>query len=287
VATEHSSILDPCLYLERLGFTITRLPVDLAGLIDLEKLKTALRPDTVLVSIMAANNEIGVLQPLEEIGRICKAHDILFHSDAAQAIGKIPLDVQQMQLDLMSITAHKIYGPKGVGALYLRRKNPRVELIAQMQGGGQERGLRPGTVNLPLIVGLARALELSLHERSPETERLTELRNQLWQGLNKRLDRIHLNGHLQQRLANNLNISIEGVDGNLLISALQSRIAISSGSACASAYLKPSHVLKALGRSDQLARASLRFGLGRFNSAEQIKQTESIVVETVLALRKA
>jgi len=287
VATEHRAILDPCRYLESLGFTVTVLPVDSQGLVDLEQLKAALRPETIIVSIMAANNEIGVLQPLPEIGKICRAHGVLFHTDAAQAIGKISLDVEAMNIDLMSLTAHKIYGPKGIGALYVRRKNPRVTLMPQMQGGGQEKGIRPGTLYTPQIVGFAKAIEIALAELRSETERLERLRNQLWQGLNSQIEGIHLNGHPQKRLANNLNISIEGIDGAALLLGLQSKIALSSGSACTSTKTEPSHVLKALGHSDALAYASLRFGLGRFNSAEEIEQTQTIVGETVRSLRQA
>ncbi len=287
LATEHNAVLDPCRYLESLGFTVTVLPVEPDGLVDLEKLKSALSPETILVSIMAANNEIGVLQPLKAIGEICRANQVLFHTDAAQALGKIPLDVEEMNIDLMSLTAHKIYGPKGIGALYIRRRNPRVRLMPQMQGGGQEKGLRPGTLNTPQIVGFAKAVELALEEQSRENERQEILRNRLWQALSSQLEGICLNGHPRKRLANNLNISIEGIDGSALLLGLQSKIALSSGSACSSTKQEPSHVLKALGHSDALAYASLRFGLGRFNTAQEIEQTYRIVVETVLSLRQA
>lgn len=287
LATEHNAIIDPCRYLESLGFTIIILPVEPDGLVNLENLKSAINAQTILVSIMAANNEIGVLQPLKEIGEICRDNQVLFHTDAAQAIGKIPLNVEEMKIDLMSLTAHKIYGPKGIGALYIRKRNPRVRLMPQMQGGGQEKGIRPGTLNTPLIVGFAKAVELALLEQESENERLEALRNQLWQALKTQIEGIYLNGHPKQRLAGNLNISIEGIDGAALLLGLQSKIALSSGAACSSTKLEPSHVLKALGHSDSLAYASLRFGAGRFNTAQEIEQTGKIVVETVRSLRQA
>jgi cysteine desulfurase len=284
VQTEHRAVLDPCHYLEGLGFKVTYLPVPADGLLDLAELEAAIRPDTILVSVMAANNEIGVIQPLAEIGAICRRHQVLFHTDAAQAIGKIPLDVAQV--DLMSLTAHKIYGPKGIGALYVRRRNPRVRLAAQMHGGGQERERRSGTLYTPQIVGFARAVELALAEREAETERLLQLREGLWQHLCS-LGGIHLNGHPSQRLPGNLNVSIEGVDGAALLLGLQPVMAVSSGSACSSIGTAPSHVLTALGRSKSLAYASLRFGIGRFNTAEEIETCARQVIATVESLRQA
>jgi len=286
VATEHNAVLDPCEYLQHLGFEVTRLPVQPDGLLDLEQLAKAIQPETVLVSVMAANNEIGVLQPLAEIGQLCRQHGVLFHTDAAQAIAKVPLDVEAMQIDLLSMTAHKVYGPKGIGALYVRRKNPRVQLAAQLHGGGQERGLRSGTLYPPQIVGFAKAVELGLAQLDEETRRLTSLRDRLWHQL-QQLDGIYLNGHATQRLPGNLNISVEGVDGQALILGLQPVVALSSGAACSSAKIAPSHVLTALGRSESLAYASLRFGIGRFNTEAEIDQVANSVIETVQTLRRS
>ncbi|MEM7796699.1 MAG: cysteine desulfurase family protein, partial [Cyanobacteria bacterium P01_C01_bin.118] len=284
VQTEHSAVLDPCRYLESLGFEITYLPVDGDGLLNLSSLEKAIRPETILVSVMAANNEIGVLQPLEQIGALCQDRDILFHTDAAQAIGKVPLDVQAMNIHLMSMTAHKVYGPKGIGALYVRRRQPRVNLAPQLHGGGHERGLRSGTLYPPQIVGFAKAIELAVAEMNQEAERLVELRSQLLKHLNQLSD-IHLNGHPTQRLPGNLNVSFDGIDGQSLLLGVQPVVALSSGSACSSASTAPSHVLKALGRTDQQAYASLRFGLGRFTTKQDIDRAAQAVVETVQTLR--
>ena len=282
--TEHSAVLDPCRYLESLGFEVTYLPVQPDGLLDLSLLDQAFRADTVLLSVMAANNEIGVLQPLGEMGQRCRDRNVLFHSDAAQAIGKIPLDVQAMKIDLLSLTAHKVYGPKGIGALYVRRRNPRVALAPQLHGGGQERGMRAGTLYPPQIVGFARAVELGLAEMEAEAIRQTHLREQLW-SLLQSCGGTHLNGHPSQRLPGNLNVSFDGVDGQALLLGLRSIAAVSSGSACSSTSTAPSHVLKALGLDDSLAYASLRFGIGRFNTSEEIEQVAEGVVATVGALR--
>jgi cysteine desulfurase len=284
VATEHSAVLDPCNYLKSLGFDITILPVQPDGLIDLTELEKALRADTILVSVMAANNEIGVLQPLAEIGEICRERNIIFHTDAAQAIGKIPLDVQGMKVDLMSLTAHKVYGPKGIGALYVRRRNPRVKLAPQLHGGGHERGMRSGTLYTPQIVGFSKAVEIAIASQATENQRLGGLRQRLWEQLSQ-LSGIHLNGHPTQRLGGNLNISIEGVDGAALLLGLQPVMAVSSGSACSSTSTAPSHVLIALGHSEKLAYASLRFGMGRFNTAEQMDIVAQQVISTVESLR--
>lgn len=284
VETEHRAVLDPLNYLETLGFDVTRLPVQGNGLVDLDQLAAALRPDTILVSVMAANNEIGVLQPLEAIGQLCHDRQILFHTDGAQAIGKIPLSVQTQNIDLLSLTAHKVYGPKGIGALYVRRKNPRVQLVPQLHGGGQERGWRSGTLPVPQIVGFGTALEIALKEQEAENDRLRGLRDRLWQSLQV-LDGVYLNGDLQHRLAGNLNISIEGIQGQALLLALQPHLAISSGSACTTAKVEPSHVLQALGRSRALSLASLRFGLGRFTTLEQIETAAQITIETIQSLR--
>ncbi len=285
VATEHNAVLDPCKYLKSLGFEITILPVQRDGLIDLTELEKAFRPETILVSVMAANNEIGVLQSLTEIGVKCRDAGILFHTDAAQAIGKIPLDVQAMNIDIMSLTAHKVYGPKGIGALYVRRRNPRVQLAPQLHGGGHERGMRSGTLYTPQIVGFSKAVEIALQEYSAETQRLTQLRQRLWEQI-KQIEGIHLNGHPTQRLPGNLNISVEGVDGSALLLGLQSVMAVSSGSACTSATTTPSHVLTALGHPEQLAYASIRFGIGRFNTVEEIDTVAAHVVATIQGLRK-
>ena len=284
VQTEHSAVLDPCAYLASLGFEVTYLPVQTNGLVDLDDLEKAFREDTILVSVMAANNEIGVLQPLAAIGEQCRDRQVVFHSDAAQAIGKISLDVEAMHLDLLSLTAHKVYGPKGIGALYVRRR-PRVPLAAQLHGGGHERGLRSGTLYPPQIVGFAKAVELGLADMAVESTRLTALRQRLWQGLAP-LGQLHLNGHGTQRLPGNLNVSFEGVDGQALLLGLRGTVALSSGAACSTASTAPSHVLKALGRSDALAYASLRFGLGRLTTAAQIDQVVTGVVSTVQALRQ-
>jgi cysteine desulfurase len=285
IVTEHNAVIDPLHYLENLGFELTLLPVQSDGLIDLNLLENAIRPDTILVSVMVANNEIGVLQPLAEIGEICRDRNIFFHTDAAQALGKIPLNVEEMNVDLMSLTAHKIYGPKGIGALYVRRRNPRVKLAPQLHGGGHERGMRSGTLYTPQIVGFAEAVKLALKEMKSETERLTNLRQQLWENL-ATLGDIYLNGHPTKRLPGNLNISVDGVDGQALLLGLQPAMAVSSGSACTSAKIEPSHVLAALGRSDALAYASIRFGMGRFNTSEEIDQVAEHAISTIQSLRK-
>ncbi|MBE8967306.1 IscS subfamily cysteine desulfurase [Nostocales cyanobacterium LEGE 12452] len=284
VATEHSAVIDPCNYLKSLGFEITILPVQKDGLIDLTELKKAFRPETILVSVMAANNEIGVLQPLAKIGEMCHEHNIIFHTDAAQAIGKIPLDVQAMKIDLMSLTAHKVYGPKGIGALYVRRRDPRVQLAPQQHGGGHERGMRSGTLYTPQIVGFGKAVEIALAEQETETQRLTQLRQRLWEQLSQ-VEGIHLNGHPKQRLAGNLSISVEGVDGAALLLGLQPVMAVSSGSACSSANTAPSHVLTALGHPQQLAYASIRFGIGRFNTEEEIDIVAKHAIATIQSLQ--
>lgn len=284
VQTEHRAVLDPCRYLESLGFEVTYLGVDPDGLINLAQLEDSIRPDTILVSVMAANNEIGVLQPLAAIGEICHRHQVLFHTDAAQAIAKIPLDVDKMQIDLMSFTAHKIYGPKGIGALYVRKRNPKVAISPQMHGGGQEQGLRAGTLYTPQIVGFAKAISLGLAELEQEGQRQQVLRDKLWNAINT-LDGIYLNGHFRDRLPGNLNISIEGVKGTSLLLALQPAIALSSGSACSASSANPSHVLTALGRSKNLAQASLRLGLGRFTTSEEIDQAAEQIIKTIKSLR--
>ena len=284
VQTEHRAILDPCTYLEGLGFEVTRLPVQADGRLDLDRLNTVIRSDTVLVSVMAANNEIGVLQPLEAIGKLCHDRQVLFHTDAAQGIGKIPLDVQRQNIDLLSLTAHKIYGPKGIGALYIRRRDPRVQLATQLHGGGQERGWRSGTLPVPQIVGFGAAIALAMADLNRENDRLRDLRDRLWLSL-QTIDGIYLNGHPEQRLSGNLNVSFDGVNGQALLLALQSDIAVSSGSACTMAKVEPSHVLQALGRSREQVLASLRFGLGRFTTPEEIEYAAAKTIAAVTALR--
>ena len=282
--TEHRAVLEPCEYLQTLGFEVTYLDVKPDGLVDLETLEKNIRPDTILVSVMAANNEIGVLQPIEAIGKLCHQYQVLFHTDAAQALGKIPLDVEAMNIDLLSMTAHKLYGPKGIGAIYVRRRNPRVKLAPQIQGGGQERGIRSGTLYTPQIVGFGKAVELA--EQGSESERQQQLRDKLWQQLSQ-LEGIHLNGHSHQRLPGNLNISVEGIDGSALLLGLQSLVAVSSGSACSSTESKPSHVLTALGNSKSLAYASIRFGIGRFSTEAEIDQVAEHTIATIISLRQA
>jgi cysteine desulfurase len=286
VATEHRAVLDPCAYLETLGFEVTYLTVQSNGILDLTKLETTIREDTILVSVMAANNEIGVLQPLAEIGELCHDRGVLFHTDAAQAIAKIPLDVAAMNIDLMSLTAHKVYGPKGIGALYVRRRDPRVKLASQIQGGGQERGRRSGTLCTPQIVGFGKALEIGVESMKTESERLMQLKKQLW-SMFEPLDGIYLNGDFTHSLPNNLNLSIEGVNGSALLLALQPVVAVSSGSACSSESTAPSHVLTALGRDEKLAHASLRFGIGRFNTPEEIATVGKTAIATIKSLRQA
>lgn len=284
LATEHSAVIDPIKYLQTLGFEVTILPVEKSGIINLNQLETACRHDTILVSVMAANNEIGVLQPIAEIGEICRDRQIIFHTDAAQALGKINLDVQAMKIDLMSLTAHKLYGPVGIGALYVRRRNPRVKLAPQQHGGGHERGMRSGTLYTPQIVGFGKAVEIALEEQNIESDRLTQLRLRLWKQLSQ-VEGIHLNGHPTQRLPGNLNISVEGVDGAALLLGLQPVMAVSSGSACSSTSTAPSHVLTALGHSEQLAYASVRFGIGRFNTEAEIDTVAENFISTVQGLR--
>ncbi len=294
VATEHRAVLDPLARLEKHGFEITLLPVrrhgrEDAGTIDVEQLVAAIRDDTVLVSVMAANNEIGVLQPLEAIGRCCRQRGVVFHTDATQAVGKIPVDVDRWQVDLMSFSGHKIYGPKGIGALFVRRRTPRVRLESQIDGGRQEYGFRSGTANVPGIVGFAKALELCSEEGSAERVRLAELRDHLCRGLQQAIPGISLNGpalqHAHLRLPGNLNCGFGDVDGEALMMNMKD-LAVSSGSACSSADPTPSHVLQALGLNADQTRASLRFGLGRFNTPEHIEFAITSVVAAVHHLRQ-
>jgi len=284
VATEHKAVLDPCKRLERDGFQVTILPVDRYGRVSAEQVAGALTEKTILVSVMAANNEVGTLQPIQAIGRLCKERGVLFHTDAAQAAGKVPLDVNEMGADLLSLSAHKMYGPKGVGALYVRRRDPHVRLEPLFDGGGHERGLRSGTLPVPLVVGFGVACDLCQEEMPGEAERLTSLRDRLRVGIQERLEGVSLNGHPTERLPNNLNLSFAYVDGEALLMALRD-VAVSSGSACTSAEPEPSYVLRALGVPDDLARASIRFGLGRFTTAEEIDYAAGAVVAAVNRLR--
>ena len=285
VQTEHSAVLAPCQYLETLGFSVTYLPVQADGLLNLSTLKEALRDETILVSVMAANNEIGVLQPLEAIGEFCKQKGVIFHTDAAQALGKVALNVETMKIDLMSLTAHKLYGPKGIGALYVRQNHPRVQISPQLHGGEQERGRRSGTLYTPQIVGFGEAVRIAVDMMDGEQVRLRELRDRLSAHLS--FPGVHINGHPTQRLANNLSVSIEGININALLSSIRHQAALSSGSACSSASPQPSHVIKALGRSDALAKATLRFGLGRGTTVEDIDTVGALVKAEVRSLRKS
>jgi cysteine desulfurase len=284
-ATEHKAVLDTCKRLEKHGCRVTYLPVQQDGLIDLDMLKDALTDKTILVSIMYANNEIGVVQPIADIGRLCHEKGILFHTDAVQAIGKIPVNVIADNIDLMSCSAHKMYGPKGVGALYVRRKSPRVQLTAQMDGGGHERGFRSGTLNVAGVAGLGKAAELCKQLMPEEAEHHAGLRDRLKSKLMSELDEVYINGSMEHRLPHNLNISFAYVEGESLLMGIND-IAVSSGSACTSATLEPSYVLKALGAGDDLAHSSIRFGIGRFNTEEEIDYVGNKVVEVVRKLRE-
>jgi cysteine desulfurase len=283
--TEHKAVLDTCKRLEKNGYRVTYLPVQKDGLVDLDELKRAIDEKTILVTIMAANNEIGVVQPLAEIGKICRERGVLFHSDGVQAIGKIPVDVNKQNIDLLSITGHKLYGPKGVGALYVRRKNPRVQISAIIDGGGHERGMRSGTLNVPGIVGLGKACALAMEEMAAESGKMAGLRDRLRDRIMGRLDEVFINGSWEHRLPGNLNISFAYVEGESLLMGIND-IAVSSGSACTSATLEPSYVLKALGTGDDLAHSSIRFGIGRFNTEAEVDYVADRVVETVSRLRE-
>jgi cysteine desulfurase len=283
--TEHKAVLDTCKHIEHLGGEVTYLPVAANGLIDLTALEAAIKPTTILIAIMYANNEIGVVQPVKEISAIAKKHGVLFFSDAVQAVGKIPVDVNADGIDIMAFTAHKMYGPKGIGALYVRRKNPRVKVTAQMDGGGHERGMRSGTLNVPGIVGFGKACELARLEMAADAERLSKLRDKLEAALTQ-IDESYVNGSTEHRLPHVANISFKYVEGEGLMMGFNKTIALSSGSACTSASLEPSYVLKALGLGDDLAHSSLRFGLGRFTTDEQIDYTIKAVTDTVLKLRE-
>jgi cysteine desulfurase len=283
--TEHKAVLDTCKRLEKYGYRVTYLPVQKDGLVDLDDLKRAMDDKTILVTIMAANNEIGVVQPIAEIGKLCHEKGVIFHTDATQYVGKVPMDVIKQNVDLASISGHKMYGPKGVGALYVRRKNPRVQLAAIMDGGGHERGMRSGTLNVPGIAGLGKACAICYEEMPQESCRMAGLRNRLRDKIMGSLDEVYINGSWEHRLPNNLNISFAYVEGESLLMGIND-IAVSSGSACTSATLEPSYVLKALGTGDDLAHSSIRFGLGRFNTEAEVDYVAARVTETVQRLRE-
>jgi cysteine desulfurase len=283
--TEHKAVVDTCKKLEKQGLRVTYLPVQKDGRISLDELRAAITDKTILITIMTANNEIGVIQPIAEIGAIAKEKGILFHTDAVQAVGKVPFDVNAMKVDLVSISAHKIYGPKGVGALYVRRRNPRVLLAEQISGGGHERGMRSGTLNVTGIVGLGKAAELCRLEMQTDAERLGKLRDRLNERLHKNLDEIYINGSMEHRLPHNLNISFAYVEGESLLMGIND-VAVSSGSACTSASLEPSYVLKALGAGDDLAHSSIRFGLGRWTTDEEVDYVVEKLTKVVRRLRE-
>jgi cysteine desulfurase len=282
---EHKAVLDTCKHLEKQGAEVTYLEVGPDGMINLQELEKAITPKTILVAIMYANNEVGVVNPMREISAIAKKHGVLVMSDAVQAVGKIPVDVNKDGIDLMAFTAHKMYGPKGVGALYVRRKNPRVKVTAQLDGGGHERGMRSGTLNVPGIVGFGKACEICMNEMASDTERIVKLRDKLENGL-LQLEESYLNGHKTNRLPHVTNISFKHVEGEGLLMGINKNIALSSGSACTSASLEPSYVLKALGLGDDLAHSSLRFGLSRFTTEEEVDYTIKAVGDTVTKLRE-
>lgn len=285
-STEHRAVLDTCKALEsKRGVKVTYLPVDKAGMVSPEDIRNAITEKTILITIMMANNEIGTINPIKEIGKVAKEKGILFHCDATQGVGKILVDVQDMGIDLMSFSAHKLYGPKGVGALYVRKKAPRVRIAAQMDGGGHERGMRSGTLPVPLIVGFGKAVELCEQEMSTESKRLSAMRDRLQAGITSKLEEVYLNGHPTERLPNNLNLSFAYVEGESLLMGLK-EIALSSGSACTSATLEPSYVLRALGVGSDLAHSSIRFGLGRFNTEEEVDYVAKRIIEVVTKLRE-
>ena len=284
-AIEHKAVLDTCKRLEKYGYEVTYLPVQRDGRVDPEDVRKAITPKTILITIMYANNEIGIINPMAEIGKIAKEHGIIFAVDGVQAVGKIPVDVQKDNIDLLSISGHKIYGPKGVGALYVRRRNPRVQLSAIIDGGGHERGMRSGTLNVTGIIGLGKACEIAQQEMPEESKRMSALRDRLRAGLEAKLDEVYINGSIEHRLPNNLNMSFAYVEGESLLMGIND-VAVSSGSACTSATLEPSYVLKALGVGEDLAHTSIRFGLGRFNTEEEVDYVTDKMVQVVTKLRE-
>jgi cysteine desulfurase len=283
--TEHKAILDSCKHLEKEGYKVTFLPVDNKGLINLDELRAAITDQTILITIMHANNEVGVLQDIKEIGKIARERGVLFHTDAVQSIGKVPFNVNELNVDLASLSAHKMYGPKGVGALYVRRRNPRVLLTPIIDGGGHERGMRSGTLNVPGIVGLGKAAQIAREELDKEVAEMFRLRERLRHTLEKELDEVYINGDLEKRLPGNLNMSFAYVEGESLLMGIND-IAVSSGSACTSASLEPSYVLKALGVGEDLAHTSIRFGIGRFNTEEEVDYVAKRVIDVVRRLRE-
>lgn len=283
--TEHKAVLDTCHYLEHQGCQVTWLPVDQYGLVDPDDVRRAITPQTVLISIMMANNEIGTLAPIKEIGQIAREHKVLFHTDATQAVGHMPVDVEAMNVDLLSMSAHKMYGPKGIGALYVRKSCPRVRLAPQMHGGGHERGMRSGTLNVPGIVGLGKSLEIAGQEIETEAERLRGLRDRFWAGLQTRLDDVQLNGHSARRLPHNLSIAIPGIESHSLLVQLKHDVALSTGSACTAAKVEPSHVILALGYDEEQAHCSVRVGLGRENNEADVNFVVEQITKAVQRLR--
>jgi cysteine desulfurase len=283
--TEHKAVLDTCKRMEKYGFRVTYLPVNKDGLIEMDDLKRAIEDKTILVSIMFANNEIGTVQPIAEIGKLCHEKGIVFHTDGVQAVGKIPVDVQAMNIDVLTLSGHKLYGPKGVGAMYVRRRNPRIQIAAQIDGGGHERGMRSGTLNVPGIVGLGKACELCQQEMAAEAVREQKMRDHLKQKFENALDYVHVNGSWEHRLPGNLNMSFVYVEGESLLMGIND-VAVSSGSACTSATLEPSYVLKALGLGDDVAHSSIRFGLGRFNTMEEVDYVGDKIIDVVQKLRE-
>jgi len=281
--TEHKAVLDTCRELERQGFEVTYLDPETSGLVDVDKFKAAIRPDTILASIMMVNNEIGVIQPIEELGELCRAKGIIFHVDAVQAAGKVDIDMGSLKVDLLTMSAHKMYGPKGIGALYVRRK-PRVRIEAQIHGGGHERGFRSGTLATHQIVGFGEAARIARLEMPADNERIRMLRDKLWKGISE-MEEVHLNGDLERRIPGNLNVSFNFVEGESLIMAIKD-IAVSSGSACTSASLEPSYVLRALGRSDELAHSSIRFTLGKYTTEEEVDYTIDLLRRKIGKLRE-
>ncbi len=286
VATEHRAVLDPCLRLERDGFRVTTLGVDADGQLDLQQLSDAIADDTLLLSVMSGNNEIGVLHPLPAIAKLARARGVLFHCDAVQSAGLIPMNAREIGIDLVSLSAHKMYGPKGVGALYVAKREPAIDIEALIDGGGHERGYRSGTLNVPAIVGFGRAAALCRESAAAESPRLQALRDRLWNGLSRNVDGVFLNGPMQNRLPQNLNVRFDGVHGETLLKAIATDVAVSSGAACATASAEPSHVLRALGLSDQQARASIRFGLSRFTTEQEIDAAVIHVTDAARQLRK-
>jgi cysteine desulfurase len=282
---EHKAVLDSCKRLEKQGYTVTYVNAGPDGLVDPTEIENAITDKTILVSVMLANNEVGTIQPIGEIGAITRKRGVLFHCDAVQGFGKTPFDVRSMNVDLASLTAHKIYGPKGVGALYVRRSKPRVRLVAQMDGGGHERGNRSGTLNVPGIVGFAKAVQIFKHEGLAEADRIRGLRDRLHGAINRELDSVYLNGHAERRLPGNLNLSFSFVEGEGLMMAIKD-VAVSSGSACTSASLEPSYVLRSMGLDEELAHSSIRFGLGRFNTEEEVDYVAELVIGKVKKLRE-